>query len=78
MTKLTGIMAVLALLPASGAFAQAVVTPNTEPSQQTIGGKDAKPASSTPGAGTVQGREMSNGKAPAEPDPTVGPAKPQR
>ncbi len=68
-------LAALFVVAAAPASAQGVVTPNTQPSQQEIGGKDAKPASSAPGAATVQGRDFSNGIAAGQPDPAAAPSK---
>ncbi len=64
---------IVSLLLASAALAQGVVSPNTEPSDRTIGAKDAKPSSSSPGAGTVLGRDMSNGATPGRPDLPAAP-----
>ena len=74
MKTIVGLAASLVLV-ATSASAQGVVTPNTQPSQQEIGGKDAKPASSAPGAATVQGRDFSNGVAAGQPDPAAAPPK---
>ncbi len=66
-TKLT-VAALFCLLLSAAALAQGVVSPNTEPSDRTTGAKDAKPSSSSPGAGTVLGRDMSNGATPGRSD----------